>query len=209
MRAADADVRRQQSILIIGILIAFPVAIALWLAVYTLLPPLPGMADPFARLAFAVNCCCITILLCFLTGIEAVSHERLQSPAIDPLSGYETRRITINLRYLQNTLEQLMLFIPGLLALTFYCTNGSSMRAVAATTMVWIVARAAFWIGYHYGPHYRALGAPGMMQSILVLLYVCGHFGYDIAGTFGAITLLALFASIEAFLFRVTRSSAP
>jgi hypothetical protein len=47
-----------------------------------------------------------------------------------------------------------------------------------------------------------------MMQSILVLLYVCGHFGYDIAGTFGAITLLALFALIEAFLFRVTRSSA-
>ena len=69
--------------------------------------------------------------------------------------------------------------------------------------MVWIVTRAAFWIGYHYGSHYRALGAPGMMQSILVLLYVCGHFGYDIAGTFGAITLLALFASIEAFLFRV------
>jgi len=80
---------------------------------------------------------------------------------------------------------------------------------VAATTIVWIVTRAAFWIGYHYGPHYRALGAPGIMQSILVLLYVCRHFGYDIAGTFGAITLLALFASIEAFLFRVTRTSAP
>ena len=75
--------------------------------------------------------------------------------------------------------------------------------------MVWIVTRAAFWIGYHHRLPYRALGLPGMMQSILVLLYVCGHFGYDIAGTFGAITLLALFASIEAFLFRVTRSSAP
>jgi hypothetical protein len=73
--------------------------------------------------------------------------------------------------------------------------------------MVWIVARATFWIGYHYGSHYRALGLPGMMQSILVLLYVCSHFGYDIAGTFGAITLLALF--VEAFLFRVIRSSAP
>jgi len=80
---------------------------------------------------------------------------------------------------------------------------------VAATTIVWIVTRAAFWIGYHYGPHYRALGAPGIMQSILVLLYVCRHFGYDIAGSFRAITLLDLFASIEAFLFRVTRSSAP
>jgi len=35
--------------------------------------------------------------------------------------------------------------------------------------MVWIVARATFWIGYHYGSHYRALGLPGMMQSILLL----------------------------------------
>ena len=42
-----------------------------------------------------------------------------------------------------------------------------------------------------------------MMQSILVLLYVCGHFVYDFGGTFRAITLLALFTSIEAFLFRV------
>ncbi|MGO9237743.1 MAG: hypothetical protein ACLP4V_28025 [Methylocella sp.] len=48
--------------------------------------------------------------------------------------------------------------------------------------MVWIVTRAAFWVGYHYGSHYRALGAPGMMQSILVLLYVCGHFGYGYRG---------------------------
>jgi len=85
VRAGDPDVRRQRSILIIGILIAFPVAIALWLAVYTLLPPLPGMADPFARLVFAINCCCVTILLCFLTGIIAVSKEGFQSAGIDAL----------------------------------------------------------------------------------------------------------------------------
>jgi hypothetical protein len=195
--------------MIIGILVAFPVTIAIWLAVYLLLPPLAGMADPVARLIFAIDCACVAILLCFLTAIEAVAHERLRSPAIDPLSGYTTRRMTINLRYLQNTLEQLMLFIPGLMALAFYCPSGSAMRAVAATTVVWMATRAAFWIGYHYGWQYRALGAPGMMQSMLVLFYVCGRFGYDVAGIIGATAPLALFLAIEIFLFRATRPPAP
>jgi hypothetical protein len=207
-RAGDPGVRRQRSIVITWILIAFPVTVALWLGIYYGLPPLPGMADPVARLFFTINCCCVAILLCFLTGIEAVSHERLQSPAIDPLAGYETLRLKINLRYLQHTLEQLMLFIPGLLGLAFYCSNGTTMRAVVATTAVWIVTRAGFWIGYHYGSLYRAIGAPGMAQSIIVLLYVCARFGYDVAGIPGAIVPLVLFGAIEACLFYATRSSA-
>jgi hypothetical protein len=199
-------VRRQRSTLIIGSLIAFPVTVAIWLGIYHVLPPLAGMADPVARLVFALNCCCVAILLCFLTGIEAVAHERLHSPAIDPLSGHESRRMKINLRYLQHTLEQLMLFVPGLLALAFYCSDGRAMRAVVATTVVWIVARAAFWIGYHRGPQYRTWGAPGMVQSMLVLLYVCARFGYDVAGVAGAIAPLVLFGCIEAYLVHATRS---
>ena len=163
-QAEDPDVRRQRSTVVKCIVFAFPVTVALWLGCYYLLPPLAGMGDPLARLLFAINCCCVAILLCFVTGIEAVSHERLQSPAIDPLAGYETLRLKINLRYLQHTLEQLMLFVPGLLGLAFYCSNGVTMRAVVATTVVWIVARAGFWIGYHYGSLYRAIGAPGMAQ---------------------------------------------
>jgi hypothetical protein len=46
-----------------------------------------------------------------------------------------------------------------------------------------------------------------MVQSVLVLLYVCGHFGYDVAGIGGAITPLVLLACIEAYLILVTRSS--
>jgi hypothetical protein len=198
-------IRRHQSTLVAEIAIAFPVTIALWLGVYYFLPPLGGMEVLLARLAFALKCCCIAILFCFLTGIEAVAHERLRSPAIDPLSGYETRRLTINLRYLQNTLEQLVLFVPGLFALAFYCDDGNSMRAVAATTVVWIAARFAFWIGYHHGSQHRAVGAPGMMQSMLVLLYVCARMGYEIAGPVGAIAPLIIFGCVEAVLVRATK----
>ena len=203
--ARDLEFRRQRSTVLGWILVSFPVTAGLWLGVYHWTPPLSGMDDPVARLFFAVNCCCVAILFCFMTGIEAVSHERLQSPGIDPLSGYATRRLTINLRYLQHTLEQLMLFVPGLFALAFYCSSGSAMRAVVATTAVWILARAGFWIGYHYGPLYRAVGAPGMAQSMVVLFYVCARFGFDLAGLPGAIAPIALFLAIEAYLFYATR----
>ncbi|HZL60075.1 MAG TPA: MAPEG family protein [Stellaceae bacterium] len=202
---ADPDIRRQRCALLIGMLAAFPVTLALWLGIYYLLPPLAGMAEPLARVEFALGCSCVAILLCFLTGIEAVSHERLVTAAIDPLAGKESRRMKINLRYLQHTLEQLMLFIPGLLALAFYCADGRAMRAVAATAAVWIVSRAAFWIGYHYGPQYRTVGLTGTVQSMLVLLYVCARFGFDVAGIAGAAAPLILFAGIEAYLVYATR----
>jgi uncharacterized metal-binding protein len=199
------DLRRQRAATIAPIAIAFPVAIALWLGTYFLLPPLAGMADMAARVAFAVKCSCSAVLFCLVTGVEAVAHERLRSPAIDPLLGYETRRLRINLRYLQNTLEQLVVFVPGLLGLAIYCSDDNSMRAVAATTVVWIIARIAFWVGYHRSSAQRGLGAPGMMLSMLVLLYVCVRFGFEMAGVVGAVVPLALFVAAEVVLTWSTR----
>ena len=208
MRQPDptaSTIKRQQSALMAGMLLAIPVAVAFWLAVYHLLPPIEGMAEPVDRLMFAFGCGCVAILLCFVTAIEAVAHERLFSSAIDPLAGAESPRMIVNLRYLQNTLEQLMLFVPGLLALAWYSADGRSMRAVVATTAVWIVARFVFWIGYHRAQRFRAPGLVGMAQSIAVLLYVCVRFANDVAGWPGAAAVVALFAGIEAYLFLVLR----
>ena len=190
---------------IVPIVVAFPVATALWLATYYLTPYLPGMDEITARLVLALKCCFVTVLFCLVTGIEAVAHERLRSPAIDPMSGYETRRMRLNLRYLQNTLEQLAMFVPGLFGLAVYCSDGGSMRAVIATTIVWIIARIAFWIGYHRSSAERGFGAPGMMLAMIVLLYVCAKFGFEIAGAVGMAAPLVLFAAAEAVLFWGTR----
>ncbi len=121
--AALDSVSRQQSTLRRGVLLAIPVALAIWAGVYFFMPPLSRDVDLVSRLVFAIECCCVAALLCFLTGIEAVAHQRLGSPAIDPLAGCESRRMQIDLRYLQNTLEQLLVFIPGLLALAVYCSD--------------------------------------------------------------------------------------
>lgn len=204
-RNSSAVTRAQRKTLMLGMRVALPLAFCLWFAVYGGLPPLAEMDDPGSRLAFALKCCCVAVLLCFFLGIEAVAHERLHTRAINPLAGAESARMKVNLHYLQQTLEQLMVFIPGLLALSLYCTDGHSMRAVAATAVVWIVARFVYWIGYHKAPRYRAPGLVGMIQSALVLLYVCARFGDELAGVPGAVVMVGLFVAGELYLVGINR----
>jgi hypothetical protein len=130
-------------------------------------------------------------------GVEAIAHERLVTPAIDPLAGFETRRMRVNFRYLSNTVEQFIVFAVGLLALSAY----ASPRLLIIVTIVWTAARWAFWIGYHFSPLLRGIGAPGMLQSMIVLLYVAWRWGNDAYGEAAGIALIALFLAIEAFLF--------
>lgn len=192
---------------IIAIAVAMPMALVLWLAIAFLAPPLTAMDSLDARMLFTLKCLCLAVLFCLVLGVEAVAHERLSSPAFDPLAGFETRRLRVNQRCLQNTLEQLIVFAVGLFGLAAYSPDGSAMRAVLATTVVWILARFAFWIGYHRSAAMRGAGAPGMALSMIVLLYVAGRIGFDLGGFVGAAVPVAAFIAIEAFLFRATRST--
>jgi uncharacterized MAPEG superfamily protein len=197
--------RRQRRAGMTAIAAAMPVALLLWLATAYLVPPLTGMDSLADRMLFALKCCCVAVLFCLVTGVEAVAHDRLNSPAFDPLSGFETRRLRVNQRYLQNTLEQILVFAAGVFGLAAYCPDGSAMRAVLATTVVWILARFAFWIGYHRSAAMRGLGAPGMALGMFVLLYVACRIGYEVGGVGGAAVPLIAFLAIEAVLFRATR----
>jgi hypothetical protein len=189
----------------IAIAAATPIALLLWLAIACFAPPLQGMESLGGRMLFTLKCCCLAVLFCLVTGVEAVAHERLTSPAFDPLSGFETRRLRVNQHYLQNTLEQILVFMAGLFGLAAYSPDGSAMRGVLATTVVWILARAAFWIGYHRSAAMRGLGAPGMALGMIVLIYVAGRIGYEVGGFVGAAVPVVAFLAIEAFLFRATR----
>jgi uncharacterized MAPEG superfamily protein len=157
------------------------------------------------RLLFAFKCWCFAVLFCLATGIDAVAHERLQSPAFDPLIGYETKRLRVNLRYLQNTLEQLVVFTAGLFGLALYSDGGNGMRAVEATTVVWILFRFAFWIGYHRSAAMRSLGAAGVALGLIVLIYVVARISFDLGGAIAAVSVLSVFSAIEAVLFWTTR----
>lgn len=200
----DAAFKVQRRAGMIAIAAAMPVALGLWLAIALLTPPLAAMDDLPARMVFTLKCYCLAVLFCLVTGIEAVAHERLSSPAFDPLSGFETKRLRVNQRYLQNTLEQIVVFGAALFGLAAYAANGAAMRAVLATAVVWVAMRFAFWIGYHFSAAMRGFGAPGVALSMVVLLYVAGRVGYECGGVIGAALPIAAFLVIEVFLFRVT-----
>jgi len=194
------DVAAQRRSVTLAMAATGPVAILLWLGTYRLLPDAlvaKATAEPGR---FALGCACLAILFCFAAGIEAVAHRRLFSPAIDPLAGAEDAPMRVDQRYLQHTLEQLLLFLPGLFGLAAWLEPGPAVRAVAATTLVWIVGRYAFWIGYHQAPRWRAIGLAGMVQSILVLLWVAYRFGEELAGPAGGAAPLVAFAALEAVL---------
>lgn len=206
--AKPIDFRRQRGRGIIYIGASGLAAVGIWLTIAELAPTVPGMETLAARMVFTLKCLALAVLFCLVTGVEAVAHERLSSPAFDPLSGFQTRRLQVNQRYLQNTVEQAIVFVAALFGLAAYSPNGSAMRAVVATTVVWILARFAFWIGYHRSAAMRGLGAPGMAMSMLVLLYVGARFGYELGGIAGAIAPLACFLGIEGVLVWNTRGRA-
>jgi hypothetical protein len=205
MTVPEADWKQQRRAGTSAIAASMIVSISLWLALYLLLPPLNGMDDLGARMLVALKCVAAATLFCFVAGVEAVAHERLQSDAFDPVAGHQSKRLQVNLRYLQNTLEQLIVFSVGLFGLAAYLTSGEAMRAVVATTVVWILTRFAFWIGYHRSAAMRGLGAPGMAIAMIVLIYVVARVGGDLAGTAGTLIAVAAFLALEAVLFLKTR----
>lgn len=184
-----------------GIAYSAPATLLLWWLLWKFLPDPVGANS----LRVALQCCAVGALFALVAGVEAVAHERLFTAAIDPLAGVETRRMRVNFRYLSNTLEQYVVFASGLVALSMY----ASAKILVIITIVWVLARWAFWIGYHKSPLMRGIGAPGMLQSMIVLLYVAYRFGSDAYGSSVGIALLVIFAIIEAILFWAVKRPSP
>jgi hypothetical protein len=190
----------QRRTIVAGMAAAAPVAILLWLATFRLLPPGAverGAADP---VRFALGWTAVAVLLCLVPGVEAIAHRRLFTAAIDPLAGAEPPAMKVDQRYLQQTLEQIVVFAAGLFGLAAFAAPETAARAVSATALVWILSRWAFWIGYRRASRFRAPGLVGMVQSILALLWAVWRFGASIAGPAWSAAPIALFIAIEALL---------
>lgn len=201
----EPDWRQERKSGMIAIAVSMVLSLALWFALLRLLPPLNGLNNIADRMMLALKCVVVATLFCFVAGIEAIAHERLQSPAFDPLEGHESRRLRVNLRYAQNTLEQLVIFAVGLFGLAAYLTSGDALRALPALTIIWVLNRFAFWIGYHHSAAMRGLGAPSMALGLITLLYVVARIGNDLAGMAGGLVAVAAYIAIEAVLFWKTR----
>jgi hypothetical protein len=198
-------INKARSLLIKSLIFASLITILCWLLLYSFLSPVPNMTEPLARLIFAFKCWGMAALFCVVLGIKAVAYERLGNSVITALGDGESLRLKINQRYLQQTIEQMLTFTPGLLILAIYCDSSEAMRLVEVATFVWIGTRFVFWLNYHQDIQSKVPGMMGMLQNSLVLLYGSARFGYELSGITGAVLIVAFFISMEVYLLGINK----
>ena len=65
--------------------------------------------------------------------------------------------VDINNRFILNTFEQFILYFIGTAGLALYCPQQEA-RALIILTVLFLLGRVLFWVGYHYNPYVRAFG---------------------------------------------------
>jgi hypothetical protein len=145
-------------------------ALSVWLLTKAL--PTPVIADMLGeRLAYALRANIVAIVPFFVMLIT-VGNSRFLSEAIDPTRHAESRSMEIDARVADNTLQQNFVFGVASLALSTIVPL-QHLQVVWACAIVFVVARAVFWLGYRINPLYRA---PGMSatayMNLGMILYV-------------------------------------
>jgi hypothetical protein len=145
-------------------------ALGVWALTKTL--PTPAIADTLVeRLAYALQANVVAIVPFFIM-IATVGNSRFLSEAIDPTRHAESRSMEIDGRVADNTLQQNFIFAVASLALSTIVPL-HHLQVVWACTIVFIVARTVFWLGYRLNPLYRA---PGMSatayMNLGMILYI-------------------------------------
>jgi hypothetical protein len=129
-------------------------------------PPLDDTAGD--RIAYALPWAALAILPYFAM-VAAVGNARFLSEAIDPTLGKESQAMVVNGRVADNTLQQYMLFLVGMLGLAVTLPIGR-LGIVAAVAITFVVFRIVFWIGYRIKPLYRAPGFSSIAYMNLGML---------------------------------------
>lgn len=149
---------RKQAFVLVGMAFAVAVLSLLWMQASGPLPlPVPDGDGAAARIAFAARWLLLPGLT-LLVGIAIAANRRFFiSDAIDGSRIPENHALEINLRYNQNTLEQVVLAAIAWTGLALALPH-ERLALIPALAILFAVARALFWIGYLIAPGARALG---------------------------------------------------
>jgi len=147
---------REQKLVAIGASSGVAIMIGALIGLSSVMPGLPITADAGDRLAFAAKWLALAAAPLFL-AIIAVGNARFMSEAIDPTAGKESQSMVVNGRVVDNSLQQYVLLFAATMAVAA-SANGTQLGIVSAASVIFIVSRFAFWIGYRIEPVYRAFG---------------------------------------------------
>ncbi|MDR3535310.1 MAG: MAPEG family protein [Acetobacteraceae bacterium] len=135
------------------------IALLVWRLLASLLPIGPASTEA-QRLGIGLAALLPPVGVLILM-ILAQMLARGAARVIDPTAGQETRLLLVNQRVITNSVEQLAIFAPALLALAAPA-DPTQMAAVAALGGAFALARLLFWAGYLMAPLLRA---PGMAAT--------------------------------------------
>jgi len=170
--------RKEQKIVAIGAASGVAImALSVWALTRAL--PAPVIVDILGeRLSYALRAN-VVALVPFFVMLITVGNSRFLSEAIDPTRHAESRSMEIDGRVADNTLQQNFVFAIASLALSTIVPL-KHLQVVWACAIVFVVARAVFWLGYRINPLYRA---PGMSSTAYMnlgmILYVLFYIFVD------------------------------
>jgi uncharacterized MAPEG superfamily protein len=165
--------KKRQTFILIWEVVTFAVMAAYLSLGYIYLPiETGGLETAAARVAFGASWLVIPSLS-LVVGILAVMYQRFTTDAIDPLAGTEQDNATLEVlrRYLQNTVEQLVLYGAAHLAFAAV-VEPESMKLVPLLAVLFLFARIVFLLGYLRAPMWRTPGyALTFYPTLVVALY--------------------------------------
>ena len=135
----------------------------------------PGTEQQFPssqeKLVYTIRWQSVSIFT-LLFGILKVGSGRYSTTAFDPISGKGEHFIAVDVRYLQNTMEQFILNVLGQLILSTYLSASALPRVIPLLVTLFVLARIVFYIGYRKDPIYRGAGfAMTLFPNVLMHLY--------------------------------------
>ena len=95
--------------------------------------------------------------LCLMVGVVAAARRGFFPDAIDGTRTPQSRSLEINLRYNQNTIEQVLLAAIAWFGLAI-ALDRNELLLIPAMATLFAVGRITFWIGYLINPVDRAFG---------------------------------------------------
>jgi uncharacterized MAPEG superfamily protein len=92
-----------------------------------------------------------------LVAICIVAAQRLDPNMWVGRMAKPNSSLDINTRFILNTFEQFLLYFIGNAGLAIYCPPQEA-RTLIILTVLFLLGRVLFWVGYHFNPYLRAFG---------------------------------------------------
>ncbi|XP_060071976.1 uncharacterized protein LOC132551849 [Ylistrum balloti] len=139
---------------------------------FMLLPaPMPRLETVSMRILYCLRWQ-IWSVLTLTAGIFVVANKRFFTSAIDPIEGRGEHLIEVHKRYIQNTMEQLVLHVASSALLASFLSP-ESMMIIPIRVFLFVFGRVTFWYGYMKSPIKRAFGFQVTFAPSVVSLLYC------------------------------------